>query len=80
MPGAGLAVVQHLRVFVVDAANAVAAVFAHHGEAAPPRSCDWIAWPMSPRCAPGRTASMPRNMASRQVSARRCASTGGLPT
>ena len=38
----------------------------------------WIAWPMSPRRAPGRTAAMPRHMASKQISASRCACTGGL--
>ena len=35
---------------------------------------------MSPRCAPGRTTEIPRHMAAKQVSARRWAWAGGLPT
>src|ERR1039457_5329216 len=77
--GLGLAVMQNLRVFMIHAADSMSAVFAHHrkslafGQAL-------IAWPMSPRWAPGRTSSIARHMASLHTSARRCPSTGGLPT
>ena len=40
----------------------------------------WIVAPMSPRCAPGRTAAMPRHIASYVMSDRRFAWIDGLPT
>ena len=45
-----------------------------------PSAYSWIAWPMSPSVAPGFTARMPRNIASRVVSTSRRAITEGLPT
>ncbi len=40
----------------------------------------WIVCPMSPRCAPGRTARMPRHIASYVASTSRLARIDGVPT
>jgi hypothetical protein len=67
MPGlqlqalAGLAVVQDLRLLVEALADAVAAEFAHDAESWL-SACRWIALPMSPSVAPGRTVSIPFHM------------------
>ena len=77
--GAGPAVVQHLRLLVELRADAVAAEFAHDGEAVAlgeslDRVADVAEW------APGRTARMPRHIASYVTSTRRLAWIEGAPT
>jgi hypothetical protein len=75
--GAGLAVVQHLRVLVVDLADAVAAVLAHHREALGLGiALDGVA--DVAQGGAGRTARMPRNIASRVTSTRRLRQHRGL--
>ncbi len=79
-PVPGAAVVQHLRLLVELPADAVAAELAHDREAVALPRCCWIVAPMSPRCAPGCTARMPRHIASYVTSTSRFAWIDGLPT